>query len=99
MAIKNNLSVIFENKYNQYNHSYCRIKNNNKYFCISNQFQIMHNINTESKFDIQNKTNNNSIINIIIKNNNIDINYYLIIIIFTINCDKKNIKWTKYKKR
>ena len=74
MVIKSNLSIFFENICNLCNHSYSRIKNKNKYFCLSNQFQIIYNINTESKFDIQNKTNNNSIINIIIKNNNIDIN-------------------------
>ena len=92
MVIKNNLSIFFESIYNLYNLLSNINKYNNKYFCISNQFQIIYNINTESKFDIQNKTNNNSIIIIIIKNNNIDINYYLIIIIFTINFDKKNIK-------
>ena len=80
MEIKNNLSIFFESIYNLYNHSSNRIKYNNKYFCISNQFQIMHNINTESKLDIQNKTSNDIIINNIIKNNYLVINYYLIII-------------------
>ena len=58
MAIKNNLSIFFESIYNLFNHS------SN---IISDQFQIIYIINTESKFDIQNKTINNIIINNIIK--------------------------------
>ena len=85
MVIKNNLSIFFENIYNIYNHSYIRIKNNNKYFNISNQFQIIYNINTAS--DIQNKTNNKSNVNNIIKNNYLVINYYLIIIMIIIIFD------------
>ena len=83
MAIKNNLSIFFESIYNLYNQSYSRIKNNNKYFFINNQFQIIYIINTESKLDIQNRTNNNNI-KTIIKNINIDINYYSIIIMIII---------------
>ena len=104
MVIKNNLWIFFESIYNLYNLLSNINKYNNKYFCISNQFQIIYNINTESKFDIQNKTNNNSIINIIIKNNNIDINYYSIIIIFDLLLflikrilNEKNIKKDKIK--
>ena len=87
MEIKNNLSIYFESICNLYNLSSNRIKYNNKYFCISNQFQIMHNKNTESKLDIQNRTNNESNINNIIENNNLDINYYSVIIMIIIIFD------------
>ena len=79
MVIKNNLTIFFESIYNLYNHSYSRINNYNNYLYINNQFQIIYNINTESKFDIQNKICNKTNINNIIINNNLDINYDLII--------------------
>ena len=71
MAIKNYLSIFFESIHNLYNHS------SN---IISDQFQIIYIINTESKFDIQNKSSNKPNINNIIQNKNLDINYYSIII-------------------
>ena len=87
MAIKNNLSIFFENIYNLYNLSSNINKYNNNYFCISNQYQNIRNINTESKLDIQNITSNTININNIIKNNNLDINYYSIIIMIIIIID------------
>jgi len=94
MVIKNNLCIFFESIYNLYN-LYNLLSNinkyNNKYFCISNQIQIIYNINTESKLDIQIKTNNKNNINNIIKNNNLYLNYYSIIIIIFIIFDLLSI--------
>ena len=80
MIIKNILGIFFESIYNQYNLLSNINKYNNNYIYISNQFQIIYNANTESKFDIQNKSSNKPNINNIIQNKNLDINYYSIII-------------------
>ena len=73
MIIKNILSIFFESIYNQYN----LLSNINKY---NNNYIFIYNANTESKFDIQNKSSNKPNINNIIQNKNLDINYYSIII-------------------
>ena len=82
MVIKNILSIFFENIYNLYN-----LSSNINYIYIRNQFQIIYNINTESKLDIQIKTSNKSNINNIIKNINQDTNYNSIIIMTIIIFD------------
>ena len=72
MIIKNIFNRILKIICNLYNILPNRMRDNSYYFDISNKFKIIYNVNMETKFDTQNKISN--------KYNNLDINYYSIII-------------------